>query len=231
MASCSAEVRPEDLFRDVTAEKQTETAPEELIPTRASLLERLRLWSDNVSWQEFFDTYWRLIYRTARSAGLTASEAEETVQETIISVAKHMPGFRYRTAADGGSFKAWLLKMTKWRIMDQLRRRKMQGQCVPLENDDGEAREIPDGLSHLLDAQWETDWERNLLDAALERLKQNVEPKHYQIYQWYVLKNKSALQVSRDLGVSLAQVYTIKHRVGKELLQILATLRRAEETP
>ena len=41
----------------------------ELLPTRASLLERLRQWSDNASWQEFFDTYWKLIYVTARAAG------------------------------------------------------------------------------------------------------------------------------------------------------------------
>src|ERR1051325_10782463 len=94
--------------------------PEELIPTRQSLLERLRSWDDQQAWQEFFDTYWQLIFRGAISTGLSASEAEEVVQETVMSVAKHMPKFRYVPAVAGGSFKTWLLNLTRWRITDLL---------------------------------------------------------------------------------------------------------------
>jgi len=35
------------------------------IATRASLLGRLKDREDQASWQEFFDTYWQLIYRVA----------------------------------------------------------------------------------------------------------------------------------------------------------------------
>ena len=31
--------------------------PDELIPTRWSLIGRLKNWDDQVSWREFFDTY------------------------------------------------------------------------------------------------------------------------------------------------------------------------------
>ena len=37
----------------------------ELIPTRASLLDRLKDWQDETSWKVFFDTYWKLIYNAA----------------------------------------------------------------------------------------------------------------------------------------------------------------------
>src|SRR5213593_1463943 len=93
-----------------------------LLPTRATLLERLKNWQDQASWQQFFDNYWQLIYGVARKAGLTESEAEEVVQETMFSVAKHMPTFKYDPAI--GSFKAWLLKMTRWRIIAQFRKRQ-----------------------------------------------------------------------------------------------------------
>src|SRR5438876_10723498 len=92
-----------------------------LIPTRASLLARLKDWQDQSSWREFFDIYWKLIYGVARKAGLNDAEAQDVVQETMASVAKHMPTFKYDPAV--GSFKAWLLKMTRWRITDQLRKR------------------------------------------------------------------------------------------------------------
>ena len=93
----------------------------ELIPTRATLIERLKNWQDQSSWQDFFDTYWQLIYNVARKGGLTEAEAQDVVQETMVSVAKQMPKFQYDPAI--GSFKAWLLNMTRWRIVDQFRKR------------------------------------------------------------------------------------------------------------
>src|SRR5882757_3892414 len=103
---------------------------DELIPTRASLLHRLKDWQDRSSWQEFFDTYWKLIYGVARKAGMTVDEAQDVVQETMVSVARHMPTFKYDPAL--GSFKGWLLKMTRWRIIDQIRKRGSCGAHRPL---------------------------------------------------------------------------------------------------
>src|SRR5271154_3734366 len=94
----------------------------EFIPTRQSLLSRLKDWNDQESWRVFFDTYWKLIYNAAIKAGLTDAEAQDTVQETVISVMKSMPDFQYD--AKKGSFKGWLLSLTKWRITDQFRKRQ-----------------------------------------------------------------------------------------------------------
>lgn len=213
-------------------EPETSDERDELIPTRASLLERLCLWSDNASWQDFFDTYWKLIYGTARAAGLSPSESEDTVQETIISVAKHMPDFRYRPGARRGSFKRWLLNLTKWRIKDQFRRRLRNPAFVPL-TDSGEqslsVQDLPDPLSSRLDERWEADWERNLVDAALERLKLTVDPKHYQIFQLHAIKQWPASKVARHLRVSIPQVYVVKHRLEQRAAAILKVLRSKQE--
>ena len=50
------------------------------IPTRQSLLARLKDWEDQASWREFFDTYWRLIHAVALKAGLNEVEAQEVVR-------------------------------------------------------------------------------------------------------------------------------------------------------
>ena len=84
------------------------------LATRESLLSRLRDWGDNRSWREFFDTYWHLIYGLAVKCGLTEAEAQDVVQETMISVAKQMPAFKYDPGL--GSFKGWLLQITRRRI-------------------------------------------------------------------------------------------------------------------
>src|SRR6266480_3818214 len=93
-----------------------------LLATRRSLIDRLADWEDRKHWQEFFDTYWKLIYSAARKSGLTDAEAQEVVQETIITVAKRIDQLRYDPAV--GSFKGWLLHITRWRIADQFRKRQ-----------------------------------------------------------------------------------------------------------
>ena len=95
---------------------------DDFIPTRHSLLSRLKDWGDQESWRDFFDTYWKLIYGVAIKAGLSGVEAQEVVQETVIAVAKKIHDFKTDPAF--GSFKAWLLHLTRWRIADQFRKRQ-----------------------------------------------------------------------------------------------------------
>ena len=85
---------------------------DEFIPTRRSLITRLKNWDDQESWQRFFDTYWKLIYSVASKAGLSPADSQDIVQETVLAVARQMPGFHYDPSL--GSFKAWLLQMTRW---------------------------------------------------------------------------------------------------------------------
>lgn len=95
--------------------------PDDLIQTRWSLIQRLKNLDDQESWREFFESYWRLIYSLASKSGLTHAEAEEVVQETVLSVCRKIGEFRADPAA--GSFKSWLLTLTRWRIGDQFRKR------------------------------------------------------------------------------------------------------------
>src|SRR5690349_11679170 len=99
-----------------------------LNPTRRSLLDRLKNYEDKESWMEFYRLYSGLIYSVALKAGLSATEAEEVLQETCIGVAKKMPGFKYDPEI--GSFKSWLLHTTRWRIADQFKKRRPQNTAV-----------------------------------------------------------------------------------------------------
>src|SRR5436189_3527810 len=89
--------------------------------TRKSLLSRLKNCDDQESWRDFFDTYGKLLYGLARKSGLSDAEAQDAVQETLMAVAKEMPDFKYDPAR--GSFKGWLLEITRRRIANQVRRR------------------------------------------------------------------------------------------------------------
>ena len=62
------------------------TETDDWLPTRHSLITRLRQADDHAGWQEFFDTYWRLLYGVARKTGLNDAEAQDAVQDCVITV-------------------------------------------------------------------------------------------------------------------------------------------------
>jgi RNA polymerase sigma-70 factor (ECF subfamily) len=207
---------------------------EELLPTRKSLLTRLKDWEDDESWRTFFDTYWKLIYSAAIRAGLKDEEAQEVVQETVINVSKNIKTFKYRP--ENGSFKSWLLNLTRWRIADQLRRRQRRMVTVTEEEANrvmrtanmrgAEPDETSEALEHCVpEASWDEDWESTLLDAALSRVKRRVDARQYQVFHQLALKGRSPSEVARALKMSRPRIYLIKHRLNKMLKKEISLLR------
>jgi RNA polymerase sigma factor (sigma-70 family) len=201
---------------------------DDLIPTRASLLLRLKDWRDQASWQKFFDTYWELIYGVARRAGLNEVEAQDVVQETMLAVAKHLPGFTY--SADG-SFKAWLLNMTRWRIVDEIRKRPKAdlAELVESHAEDAPTRTTDlyiDPTGNALDALWEAEWKDTLFKAAVASVKRRVEPRTYQLFDFYVNKDWPTEKVASTFDVHVEQVHLAKHRITEMLKAEVARLDR-----
>lgn len=189
------------------------------LPTRRTLISRLKNWDDQKSWREFFNLYWRLIYHVARQAGLTDAEAQDVVQETIITVAKQMPEFRYDRTK--GSFKSWLRKTARWRIWDQLRRRQREQRVVESTNDsDAEAvASLPIEQEETFEALWEQEWKHNLLAVAVERVKARVEPKTFQAFDLCTNKEWPAARVARSLNLLRPQVYYLNKKVTRLIEQ------------
>jgi len=192
------------------------SSDDELVPTRRSLLSRLKRWDDHESWQQFFDTYWKLIYGLAAKAGLGDDAAQDVVQDTVAAVAKQMPRFKYDPAL--GSFKNWLFLIARRRIADHLRRHYRQVPTVSPAPDSASKtaliESLPDPSGDRLEAIWEEEWKHHLLHAALARVKAQVEPRHYQIFDCHVLKEWPVKDVVRTFGVRSGQVYVIKHRLS-----------------
>jgi len=201
--------------------------PDEWLPTRLSLLTRLKHWDDQDGWQQFFDTYWRLLYGVARQAGLTDAEAQDVVQIVVIEVAAKMRDGKFIYRADG-SFKAWLLTLTQWRVTDQFRRRQSAG--ARLHQQEGKTKlmeEVADDrVQERIAASWDAEWENNLLQQALDKVKPRVAARTFQIFQLHVQKEWSVPKVMETLGVGRAQVYMAKLRVSNLVKKELAKLKK-----
>ncbi|HEY0457449.1 MAG TPA: sigma-70 family RNA polymerase sigma factor, partial [Verrucomicrobiae bacterium] len=146
---------------------------------------------------------------------LTNEEAQDVVQDTVISVSRKIQEFR--ADPEAGSFKSWLLNLTRWRIIDQIRKRSPE---VPLQHRRADRSEhtpitnqIPDPAGLELEKIWEEEWNSNLLKAALEKVQNQVNARHYQVFYLHVVQGVDPEKVASITGISTDQVYVIKHRL------------------
>lgn len=85
--------------------------------------------------------------------------------------------------------------------------------------------QIPDPCGLELERIWDEETQKNLLEAALARVKCKVNPKHLQIFDQYVLKGKSAREVAQIFQVKIPVVHLAKYRVSKKLKRELEDLK------
>jgi RNA polymerase sigma factor (sigma-70 family) len=211
---------------------------EEFIPTRTSLLKRLKDWDDQDSWKQFFDTYWKMLYSVARRAGLSEAAAQDVVQDTIVAVAKKMPNFNYDPAI--GSFKSWLMLIIRRRIIDYFRKHQRApdrpaGSDTPglvAHHDPGSATgtgtlgRIPDPEGEQIPRIYEEEWQHHIFQAALERVKQLVDHEQYQVFDCYAIKGWPPEQVAKTLNVTVSFVYNAKYRLTKLIKEEVVRLEQ-----
>ncbi len=186
--------------------------------TRKTLIARLKNWEDQKTWDEFYQIYWRLIYSIGLKAGLNSEDAFDVVQDTVLAIAKQNAEGRGYDASKG-SFKVWLLQITRWRIKDKWR----HYQKNPLEQKEESIEDDPletyDKVGQLdqahFDLYWNEEWQQHLLDETLRNVKLEVSPQQYQLFSAAVFDDLSIAQIKQNFGVSASQIYLAKHRVAK----------------
>ena len=136
-------------------------------------------------------------------------------QETLLCVAKTIHEFESNPAR--GTFKSWLFNLTRWRIADQFRRRSPAAASAPPSDATATGTSTvnrvpgPDNL----DAEWEVEWKRNIMETALARVGRKVKAKHLQIFDLYAMRRWPAGKVAHELGVTRMQVHLVNHRLTK----------------
>jgi RNA polymerase sigma factor (sigma-70 family) len=208
-------------------------AEHSLTPTRPSLLFRLQDWMDTASWTEFYRVYEKFVFGFALRSGLPRADAEEVTQDVFKRVAQTIHEFESNPAR--GSFRGWLMNLTRWRIMDRFRERqrlgRLQGGPSARVDDDRTAtiERIADPAGPTASGAdptaEESEWQSHVLDAALTRLARRVPAKHFQLFDLMARQQWPVLRVSRELGMNPATVYVVRHRLMKQLKGEVEKLR------
>ena len=182
---------------------------------------------DHQSWREFHNLYAKLIREVIVRAGVRESDIDEVAQETLVSIAEQMPGFRYEPAR--GSFKAWLRTITRRRIADYFRRIYREPALASKELNHESEPTLDATAEAAFDDAWEDEWKRHMLTRALTRISGVITVRDRQVFDLAIIRGWSSAAVRKATGVSLAHLYVIRHRVGRLVKAEVARVRKELE--
>lgn len=181
--------------------------------TDPRLIEAVKDWRDDGNWREFYERYAVAIRRHACSSGLSETEAEDVVQETMVKLARYLPSFKYdRTVC---KFRTWLNQIINQRIFEALHRRR-RGTFSEAALD--EIRELlHTSEAATSDPVVQAEIDHRLLEACLARVRARVKPRQWQVFEAHALHGFSAEETARRHDTTAANVWVIRHRLIKAL--------------
>ena len=200
--------------------------------TRSSILSALRDTAAQDAWGRFFDTYAGFIYGIARGEGLSEADADETVQNVMLELVRGGAAAQYDKSL--GPFRGWLARLSIWRARN-LRLRNIRRENAHEAAGEAEKAEIAEAPVPMIDKGLEQaieeEWMRTVTAAALDRLRAEISPAHFQAYYASVIEKMDAEAVSRFCGVTPNNLYQIRRRVGARFRAILEETMRDLDAP
>jgi RNA polymerase sigma-70 factor (ECF subfamily) len=197
--------------------------------TRASLLRRIADPNDAKSWTEFYGIYKKLVFGFAMRFGLSRADAEEVTQDVFNEVAQNIS--KFESNPERGSFRGWLLNLTRWRVMDRARQQQRHDKHraprnpEPKPDQTSTIERLPDAGAQEPEEIWEREWELRVIEMAMERLAARVDARHFQVFELYVGQSWSLSRIAKHLEMNPATVYVINHRLKKELKREVERLK------
>jgi RNA polymerase sigma-70 factor (ECF subfamily) len=191
--------------------------------TRITLLGRLRRDPTNQkAWAEFVDHYGAKIYAWCRKWHLQEADAQDVTQNVLLKLARKMAEFTYDPSR---SFRAWLKTLTYHAWSDFLESRARPG----LGSGDSNAADILHSVEAREDLvrQLEEEFDRELLQEAMLRVRLRVAPQTWQAFILTALEGLSGAEAGERIPMQVAQVFVAKRRVQKMLREEVARLEQS----
>jgi RNA polymerase sigma-70 factor (ECF subfamily) len=188
--------------------------------TRISLLGRLRRDPTNESaWSEFVDQYGPKLMGWCQRWHLQEADAQDVTQNVLVKLAERLRDFKYDPK---GSFRAWLKTVALHACSDFMESRKKPG----LGSGDSQVGLLLQNTEAQGDLvkQLEQEFDREILDEAMHRVRLRVAPQTWQAFLLTAVEGLAGAEAAERIPMQVAQVYVAKRRVQKMLREEVAKL-------
>lgn len=200
-----------------------------MVDTDQILLKRLTSLDDQAAWREFFERYWTLIVHYANGVGLSRTQAEDVLQETMVVLMRVMPRFKYDS--ERGRFRGYLRTVVK-RLCFRVRARMAPERDAVNFDALPEAGRADPALSAVEELERRDEngdlWEQSLFNAALKIVLDDprLDRRTRLVFWACVVENRDVILVAKEQQLPPNAIYQIKHRILKRVKLEVGRLRR-----
>jgi RNA polymerase sigma-70 factor (ECF subfamily) len=184
--------------------------------TTTQVLEDLKSSKETPAWQQFCNYFYPVVANFARKLGLSATDAEDAAQETMVEFLKAFRGGKYDR--EQGRLSSWLLGVAKHVILNLRGNQPLERLIADKTTGTSFWDMIEDehGIKHT----WDTEWRQMVLTRCLEQARRESDQKVFKSFELYALLQKPVEEVCQTLGMSRNAVYIAKSRILSKLRQL-----------
>lgn len=191
--------------------------------TRLSLLVRIRSADDCEAWLEFVDLYTPVIFRTARCLGLQPADADDVVQQVLISVARSLQQRPHDPQR--AKFRTWLGRVTRNATINALTRAKPDRGS----GDSAQLRRLAMfPAAEVAEAILVRETEREIFFRAAAEVQREFASDTWQAFWLTAIEGREIEQVASELEKLVGSVYASRSRVMRRLRQVVQSLQAEE---
>ncbi|MHC4462463.1 MAG: RNA polymerase sigma factor [Planctomycetota bacterium] len=184
--------------------------------TTTQVLEELKTSNEAQVWRRFCDHFRPVVVNFARHLGLSATDAEDAAQETMVEFLKAFRDGKYDRQK--GRLSNWLFGVARRVILNLRGHRPLERLVADKTTGTSFWDLIQDDRS--IKHSWDSQWREMVLTKCLEQARRELDSKVFEAFNLYALSEIPADDVAQRLKMSRNAVYIAKSRVLSRLRQL-----------
>jgi RNA polymerase sigma-70 factor (ECF subfamily) len=187
-------------------EGTTIALPTVVLSAEVRLLNRVRDRTDAMAWTEFMGVYQPVIRAFVRLHGIAASDVPDVVQDIFVRLVPTLAQFQFDPSR--GQFRTWLWRVASNAACNWLRKKASLARIETSWREQQSGRSAEDDSD-----ERERTRRQQLLDQVLVEVRSTTLPATWACFEGRVLRDRPAVELAVELGVSKNSVYVNASRV------------------
>ena len=194
--------------------------------TKTSLIRRLGDPGDQDAWREFEAVYRPVVYYLARHKGLQDADAEDIVQQVLISVSRALQ--RRSHDPQRARFRTWLCRVTHNSVTNAIQRKHPDrgvGGTTALQR--LARRPLPDREAELLNEEYE----KSVFRWAATSVQPEFHRDTWNAFWMTMVQGKSCEAAAAELGKGIGSIYAARSRIVRRLREKIQEFDGSSQIP